>query len=99
MKKRGGTALGNYEQMLDYLRASNNNKLANDAEHAYVRMVVYIQGISTLLLVTVGLVRWRFDLNAEHWPISVILIRGERCGGGKSKPYSNPKLRPKQSED
>ena len=50
MKKRGGTALGNYEQMLDYLRASNNNKLANDAEHAYVRMVVYIQGISTLLL-------------------------------------------------
>ena len=48
MKKRG-TALGKYEQMLDYLRASNN-RLANDAEHAYVRMVVYIQGISTLLL-------------------------------------------------
>ena len=29
-----------YDKMLDYLRASNYNKLANDAEHAYVRMVV-----------------------------------------------------------
>jgi len=32
MKKRGA---GGYDKMLDYLRAANYNKLANDAEHAY----------------------------------------------------------------